>query len=61
MATLTGTSGNDFLDGTAASDTIDGLGGNDEMHGEGGAERGPSTSLAQGTRKLSHLSTLEFP
>ena len=38
MATLTGTSGNDFIDGTASSDTIDGLGGNDEMHGEGGAD-----------------------
>ena len=38
MATLTGTSGNDFIDGTAASDTIDGLGGNDELHGEGSAD-----------------------
>jgi Ca2+-binding RTX toxin-like protein len=38
MATLTGSSGNDFLDGTSSSDTISGLGGNDELHGEGAAD-----------------------
>ncbi|KRB86550.1 hypothetical protein ASE00_07610 [Sphingomonas sp. Root710] len=38
MATITGTSGNDYLTGTSGADTISGLDGNDRMIGGAGAD-----------------------